>query len=83
MAPVSISVHTVGSVAVAGSNILADGKANVRKRLPMSSHVHWEHMLAGVAGGVVSTVALHPLDLIKIRFQGVYIRYSLYRGPRR
>ena len=71
MAPVSISVS---NVAVAGSSILADGKATVntvKKRLPLSNHVHWEHMLAGVAGGVVSTVVLHPLDLIKIRFQGL------------
>lgn len=32
-------------------------------------HVRWEHLAAGVSGGVVSTVILHPLDLIKIRFQ--------------
>ncbi|BFZ21317.1 hypothetical protein BsWGS_24356 [Bradybaena similaris] len=28
-----------------------------------------EHMAAGVTGGVVSSIALHPLDLIKVRFQ--------------
>lgn len=28
----------------------------------------YEHLLAGVSGGVVSTIVLHPLDLIKIRF---------------
>lgn len=76
MAPVSISVS---SVAEAGSKILADGKANVKKRLPLSSHVRWEHMLAGVTGGVVSTVVLHPLDLIKIRFQGLYV-LAIYSG---
>jgi solute carrier family 25 folate transporter 32 len=27
-----------------------------------------EHLVAGVAGGVVSTLVLHPLDLVKIRF---------------
>lgn len=27
------------------------------------------HMVAGVSGGVASTIALHPLDLIKIRMQ--------------
>ena len=33
-------------------------------------HVRWEHLAAGVSGGVASTLALHPLDLLKIRFQG-------------
>ncbi|XP_064597511.1 solute carrier family 25 member 32-like isoform X2 [Liolophura sinensis] len=32
-------------------------------------HVRLEHLLAGVSGGVVSTLVLHPLDLVKIRFQ--------------
>ncbi|XP_021949231.1 mitochondrial folate transporter/carrier [Folsomia candida] len=35
---------------------------------PAFAHVQMEHMLAGVAGGVVSTLLLHPLDLVKIRF---------------
>ena len=30
----------------------------------------WEHLAAGVSGGVTSTLVLHPLDLVKIRFQG-------------
>ncbi|KAL8572479.1 hypothetical protein ACOMHN_005625 [Nucella lapillus] len=32
-------------------------------------HVRFEHLYAGVSGGVVSTLVLHPLDLVKIRFQ--------------
>ena len=36
-------------------------------------HVHVEHLLAGVSGGVTSTLILHPLDLIKIRFAGDYL----------
>jgi len=32
------------------------------------SFCKWEHMAAGVSGGVVSTLVLHPLDLIKVRF---------------
>ena len=36
----------------------------------MFQNVRWEHMVAGVSGGVLSTLVLHPLDLIKIRFQG-------------
>jgi len=34
------------------------------------SHVKVEHLAAGLSGGVVSTLVLHPLDLVKIRFAG-------------
>lgn len=37
-------------------------------KLNLFSHVKYEHMIAGVSGGVTSTLILHPLDLIKIRF---------------
>jgi len=30
--------------------------------------VQFRHMIAGMSGGVVSTLILHPLDLLKIRF---------------
>lgn len=33
-------------------------------------HVRIENLLAGLSGGVVSTLVLHPLDLVKIRFAG-------------
>ena len=33
-------------------------------------NVRIEHLIAGTAGGVSATLVLHPLDLIKIRFQG-------------
>ena len=33
------------------------------------SGVRYEHLLAGVSGGVISTCILHPLDLLKIRFE--------------
>lgn len=32
------------------------------------SHVKYEHLVAGISGGLTSTLILHPLDLIKIRF---------------
>ncbi|KAG8181417.1 hypothetical protein JTE90_018884 [Oedothorax gibbosus] len=32
------------------------------------SHVKFEYLLAGISGGVASTLVLHPLDLLKIRF---------------
>uniref|UniRef100_A0A8C5M5W0 Solute carrier family 25 member 32 n=1 Tax=Leptobrachium leishanense TaxID=445787 RepID=A0A8C5M5W0_9ANUR len=31
-------------------------------------HVHYENLAAGLSGGVISTLVLHPLDLVKIRF---------------
>lgn len=47
---------------------------NEQKRVPITathsifSSVQYEHMVAGVSGGAISTLILHPLDLIKIRF---------------
>jgi len=38
------------------------------------AHVKYEHLLAGISGGVTSTIILHPLDLIKIRFAGNHLR---------
>jgi hypothetical protein len=35
------------------------------------SHVKFEHLLAGVCGGVASTLVLHPLDLLKVRLAGI------------
>ncbi|KAJ8353777.1 hypothetical protein SKAU_G00213440 [Synaphobranchus kaupii] len=32
------------------------------------SHVKYENLAAGLSGGIVSTLVLHPLDLVKIRF---------------
>ncbi|XP_051792052.1 mitochondrial folate transporter/carrier isoform X2 [Erpetoichthys calabaricus] len=32
------------------------------------AHVKYENLVAGLSGGVVSTLMLHPLDLVKIRF---------------
>lgn len=35
---------------------------------PFFSFIRMEHLVAGVSGGVASTLILHPLDLVKIRF---------------
>lgn len=35
-------------------------------------HVQWQQFAAGVSGGVISTLLLHPFDLLKIRFQGKF-----------
>jgi len=53
-----------GSAAAVGNN----GKGILRTIL--FQHMKWEYLAAGVSGGVISTLALHPLDLVKIRFQG-------------
>ncbi|KAK7886489.1 hypothetical protein WMY93_026110 [Mugilogobius chulae] len=41
------------------------------------SHVKIGNLVAGLSGGVVSTLVLHPLDLVKIRF-AVQWYFSLY-----
>ncbi|XP_015763728.1 PREDICTED: mitochondrial folate transporter/carrier-like [Acropora digitifera] len=35
----------------------------------ITGFIRYEHLVAGISGGVTSTLILHPLDLIKIRFQ--------------
>lgn len=40
------------------------------RKVTLFSQVKYEHMVAGISGGVTSTLILHPLDLIKIRFAG-------------
>ena len=44
------------------------GTSSVPKWL---SHVKYEHLVAGVSGGVASTLVLHPLDLLKVRLAGI------------
>uniref|UniRef100_W5MTB0 Solute carrier family 25 member 32b n=1 Tax=Lepisosteus oculatus TaxID=7918 RepID=W5MTB0_LEPOC len=43
------------------------GKVDLQR---LFSHVRYENLVAGLSGGVVSTLVLHPLDLVKIRFAG-------------
>lgn len=40
--------------------------------------IRYEHLVAGVSGGVTSTLVLHPLDLIKIRFQGEFFPQAIF-----
>lgn len=39
------------------------------------NHVKVGNLVAGLSGGVVSTLVLHPLDLVKIRFAGTTLLY--------
>uniref|UniRef100_A0A1A7Y489 Solute carrier family 25 member 32 n=1 Tax=Iconisemion striatum TaxID=60296 RepID=A0A1A7Y489_9TELE len=55
-AETELSNKSVSAVSVAGS------------LQQVFSHVRIENLLAGLSGGVVSTLVLHPLDLVKIRF---------------
>jgi len=48
-----------------GSNPLRRGISGLFSTIRTAKY---EHLLAGVSGGVVSTVVLHPLDLLKVRF---------------
>ncbi|KAJ8933391.1 hypothetical protein NQ314_014031 [Rhamnusium bicolor] len=43
-------------------------KSTVPKEMSIFSHVKFEHLIAGISGGVISTLAVHPFDVIKIRF---------------
>lgn len=55
---------------------------SMRPKFNPLSGVRYEHLLAGVSGGVASTLILHPLDLMKIRFavnDGISTRPS-YNG---
>jgi len=51
-------------------------KRHIRFESSFYDHIHWQHLVAGVTGGVLSTLIVHPLDLIKIRFQGLNGRYQ-------
>ncbi|XP_046363035.1 mitochondrial folate transporter/carrier-like isoform X1 [Haliotis rufescens] len=47
----------------------------------MVRNIKWEYLVAGISGGVVSTLVLHPLDLVKIRFQ-VNEGYGVTKRPK-
>lgn len=39
------------------------------EKISVIQHVKYQHLIAGISGGVCSTLILHPLDLLKIRFE--------------
>ena len=52
------------------TTIKSSSGASPSRKITVLSHVKYEHLVAGISGGVASTLILHPLDLIKIRFAG-------------
>ncbi|CAO1315416.1 unnamed protein product [Diamesa hyperborea] len=59
---------TIPPTALVASATVAAAMTPKPGKVGIFSHVKYEHMLAGMSGGVTSTLILHPLDLIKIRF---------------
>lgn len=45
------------------------------KKVTWIGYIRYEHLVAGVLGGVASTVSLHPLDLLKVRLAGKFYDY--------
>lgn len=64
-----------GSHSANNNNTRFLGQSNSKSSLntmqsgPLLKWRDMEHLVAGISGGVLSTLVLHPLDLIKIRFQ--------------
>ncbi|XP_065212502.1 solute carrier family 25 member 32 [Planococcus citri] len=50
---------------------------NHSNNVTVFKHVKYEHLVAGITGGVTSTLLLHPLDLLKIRFAVCDGRHSV------
>lgn len=63
--------HSTEYKAMTGAD-LRDARAETSRVVPYSffSGVKYQHLVAGLSGGVVSTLATHPFDLIKLRFAG-------------
>ncbi|KAM3873499.1 solute carrier family 25 member 32-like [Diretmus argenteus] len=58
-----------GDVPVAGPSTQPSPGVSIAGHIQqVFSHVKLENLAAGLSGGVVSTLVLHPLDLVKIRF---------------
>ncbi|XP_026868093.2 solute carrier family 25 member 32b [Electrophorus electricus] len=72
-----------GTTPIPGSSDSSLGRFSLTGNLRrLFSHVKVENLAAGLSGGVVSTLVLHPLDLVKIRFavsDGLELRPK-YRG---
>lgn len=54
--------------------IIFSNKMISKPQLTFFDGIRYEHLVAGLAGGVASTLITHPFDLTKIRFAGNIIR---------
>ncbi|KAI1894113.1 hypothetical protein AGOR_G00112480 [Albula goreensis] len=63
ISPASRQDDTAGFPAAPSASVSITGSLQ-----RLFSHVKYENLVAGLSGGVVSTMVLHPLDLVKIRF---------------
>lgn len=54
-------------------NTTTNGSKTAARSKNALPNVKIEHLIAGISGGVTSTLILHPLDLIKIRFAGKFL----------
>ncbi|KAG8224428.1 hypothetical protein J437_LFUL001378 [Ladona fulva] len=59
------------------TTLKSSGSSSSRGPRTLFSHVRYEHLLAGISGGVASTLILHPLDLLKIRFADKFFSYHV------
>ena len=51
-------------------SMAAAEEAKTFSSLSFSSQLRYRHLVAGVAGGVTSSLLTHPFDLIKLRLAG-------------
>lgn len=57
--------------------------AQSKRQSNVFAHIKFQHLVAGVSAGVTSTLCLHPLDLLKIRFavnDGQLLTRPNYKG---
>lgn len=69
-ASVNISNSNSSNVSWNMTTIKGSATPGTPRQLNVLSNFKYEYFVAGISGGVVSTLMLHPLDLIKIRFAG-------------
>ncbi|XP_060756959.1 solute carrier family 25 member 32b [Neoarius graeffei] len=72
--------EAAGALAVTAESRVR-GVSVTRNIRGLFSHVRVENLVAGLSGGVASTLVLHPLDLVKVRFavsDGLELRPKYY-----
>ncbi|KAJ8917934.1 hypothetical protein NQ315_002629 [Exocentrus adspersus] len=65
---VNANIADTGQLNGTTSAVMKNNLGATKNNLSVLSHFKYEHLLAGISGGAISTLILHPLDLLKIRF---------------